>query len=298
MSLERICYLVNSSAKGGRSIKIWNQYFEPELKPRKKDVYFTEKEITEDLTKSLLDDYDIFVAAGGDGNLRDVTNAIAGTEKVLGILPLGSGNDFYRSLTGMNSSKNNYGRMIDIIKNRKISSVDICKVIYGDKERFYTNYLDFGISAEIVKNLSYGVKKIAGKIAYVVAFLKTFNYRPFEAELKFNSVSISQKCMLMNVSNIPSKASWFLFAPGAKINDGYLNVLLADIDILKGLFSLGKARKGNHIYQEGISYFSNNHKIKSLEIITEPRVHFAIDGDLAGKTPVKTEVYGKLKILS
>ena len=52
--------------------------------------------------------YPIIVAGGGDGTVNEVVNGIAGSDSILGILPLGSGNDFAKALLILKRLKNVY----------------------------------------------------------------------------------------------------------------------------------------------------------------------------------------------
>ena len=52
---------------------------------------------TESILKKYSKSRNIIIAVGGDGTINRVLNAIAGTNNVLGYIPYGTGNDFYRT---------------------------------------------------------------------------------------------------------------------------------------------------------------------------------------------------------
>src|SRR5512136_3434434 len=72
-----------------------------ELRRRKNELsYFKSLSIDESGShiKQSFEKYDIFVAAGGDGTVRSVASELIGTKKILGVLPMGSGNGFAKEL--------------------------------------------------------------------------------------------------------------------------------------------------------------------------------------------------------
>src|SRR5665647_2997331 len=72
-----------------------------ELKRRRDELsYYKSLSIDESgtLIRQNFDKYDVFVAAGGDGTVHTVADQIVGTEKRLGVLPIGSGNGFAKEL--------------------------------------------------------------------------------------------------------------------------------------------------------------------------------------------------------
>ena len=50
------------------------------------------------LIKQQLQKFDVFVACGGDGTVREVASALINTDKKMGIIPMGTGNDFCKTL--------------------------------------------------------------------------------------------------------------------------------------------------------------------------------------------------------
>lgn len=91
--LKRSLFILNPNA----GIVPVNFIISKELQRRKHDLsYFKSLSIDESGShiKQSFDKYDIFVAAGGDGTVRSVASELVGSKKILGVLPMGSGNGF------------------------------------------------------------------------------------------------------------------------------------------------------------------------------------------------------------
>ena len=99
--MPRIACILNPKARDGVSAKRWPEFetalvaagFEIDLHETKAVGHAMS--IAYDL---LDDDHDMIVAVGGDGTAHEVASALRGTGRPLGILPIGSGNDFARAL--------------------------------------------------------------------------------------------------------------------------------------------------------------------------------------------------------
>ena len=99
--MPRIACILNPKARDGISSKSWPE-FETALTAAgfEIDIHETQRvghamEIAYDL---LSDDHDMIVAVGGDGTVHEVASGLRGSKKTMGILPIGSGNDFARAL--------------------------------------------------------------------------------------------------------------------------------------------------------------------------------------------------------
>lgn len=99
-SSTSVCFIVNPAANRYRAVrhvdwlnreakKRW-QHFEIVISPENQPV--------SELAAEKSREFDIIVACGGDGTVNQVVNGIAGTKTTLGIIPIGSGNDFVKTL--------------------------------------------------------------------------------------------------------------------------------------------------------------------------------------------------------
>ena len=97
-------------------------------------------------------DYERIISVGGDGTLNEVVNGIMNSQSgaMLGMIAVGSGNDFARSI----GLTRNYGKMVDIACGNKTRYVDLFEVRYrtfsGEKAaRFAVNVVGAGFDAAV-----------------------------------------------------------------------------------------------------------------------------------------------------
>ena len=107
---------------------------------------------------------DYVVTAGGDGTLNEAINGIArhsGHVRV-GLIPLGTGNDFARSLQLPGEIQTN----IDILLEEQTRRVDLVRV-RSDRARYFVNVSAGGFSGAVDEKLTPKMKRAWGPLAYV-----------------------------------------------------------------------------------------------------------------------------------
>jgi len=106
------------------------------------------------------------IAAGGDGTLNEVVNGIAtprcARAVCLGVVPLGTGNDFARSLGLPATLEEN----IDILRAKQTAPIDLVRV-RSDRTRYFVNVSTGGFSGLVDEKLTPEIKRAWGPLAYV-----------------------------------------------------------------------------------------------------------------------------------
>lgn len=245
-------------------------------------------------TKYLIDAFDslkydekIVIICGGDGSLNELVNVAYGKNMTLGLIPTGTGNDFaknfdYESFT-LNSLLNFKTKKIDLIKVNDFYSINVTSLGFDTQvlKRAY-DYLD--------KNPKLGKK------AYGLAVLKSLN--------KINCESLELKLELVDGSNFEIKGDYLISAlcnggfygsgfnpaPEAKIDDGVLNLLLADkIPFIRFIPLIKKYKEGRH--KE--SKYINEILVKSGTIKSKNKFIANADGEIFETEEIKFQVLPK-----
>jgi YegS/Rv2252/BmrU family lipid kinase len=132
---------------------------------------------------------------GGDGTLNEVLNGLAGSNSSIGVIPAGSGNDYFRSLDTKNDE-----RLLTRTIEGSIKKCSMGKV----NKRYFLNVASVGIDAEVVYN-SRRFKKLPflnGQGAYILGiFYTVFRYRSFKSKITFNNQTHHKRTLLLAVAN-------------------------------------------------------------------------------------------------
>jgi diacylglycerol kinase (ATP) len=189
---------------------------------RHKDKLTCLKSLTVDdskiLIKKNLNKYNVFIAAGGDGTVHSVASKLVGSEKILGVLPLGSGNGFAKEF-GFNL---NLRSLLTDIK--KADSVDIDVIEINNK--LCLNVAGIGLDSFVAD--SFSKLKLRGFLPYVWLTLKTFlQLRPFHVTIKCGGEEIvSEKLFVLTIANTRQFGNNAFIAPDARPNDGIIDIVL------------------------------------------------------------------------
>jgi len=192
-----------------------------ELELRKNQLSFCKslnKEDTGFLIKQNFNKYEVFVAAGGDGTVHTVATELVGTDKILGVLPLGSGNGFAKEF----GFKMNVRSLLSDIK--KADSMDIDVIDINDK--LCLNVAGIGLDSFVAH--SFNNLKLRGFLPYVWLTFKTFlALRPFHVTIKIGGDQIiSENLFVLTIANTRQFGNNAFIAPKACPSDGMIDIVL------------------------------------------------------------------------
>ncbi len=182
----------------------------------------------------------VVVAAGGDGTVNEVAQALVGTDTALALLPLGSGNDFARAL----GIPPHLPQAAEVIARGRERRVDV-----GEAQgRYYLNALGMGIDGQIAHD--YRTHKfLRGEVGYLLATVyEVLRFRPVAVEVELNHVRVQGELLAVAAMNGPWAGGGFCLAPQARLDDGLLDLaLLGHYPRLVRLVVLPKTRDGSYL---------------------------------------------------
>ncbi|MEX2414726.1 MAG: diacylglycerol kinase [Paenibacillaceae bacterium] len=226
--------------------------------------------------------FDIIIAAGGDGTLYEVINGMAGKENrpKLGIIPLGTTNDFARAL----GIPKYWEFACDLIVAQHTRAIDVGKA----NQRYFINIAGGGSMTELTYEVPSKLKTMIGQLAYYMKGLEKLpRLRPIKVYVKSPQFEGFEEVMLFLVANSNSVGGFEKLAPMASLSDGLLDVLmLRKCNLAEFLRIASMALRGEHVNDEHIIYF----KTSELQITTADYVQLNLDGEFGGTMPVKFSV--------
>jgi diacylglycerol kinase family enzyme len=213
-------------------------------------------------------DVDIVMVAGGDGTVNMVGRALAGTNKCMYIVPLGSGNGLAR----------HFKYPIQLDRNLQCFSPDhkVLTIKTGKVAgEVFLNISGLGFDALVSKQFSIGSDR--GLWGYVKAVVRKLNYRPSTYTLYSESKEVWKgKAFLINVANASQWGNDFVVAPFADpLSSCFDVVVLKPFSVFSIPIIVYKLLRGE-IHQS--SYFQS-YKMESGYIELEQKEYYHIDGE-------------------
>jgi diacylglycerol kinase (ATP) len=196
----------------------------------------------------------LFVA-GGDGTLNEALNGVAsranGLEQVtFGIIPLGTGNDFARTL-GIPADVDD---AIGAVARGEVVQVDAGRL----NDRIFVNVSGGGFIAEVSEAVTPQLKSIAGRLAYFVGGAQTLlDFEPVRMTLTAEpgGERIGAAVHAFAVCNSRLIGGGRLIAPHAIIDDGLLDVCVIDaMPALEFVALLRRVADGGHLDDPRVRY--------------------------------------------
>ncbi|MBI1910428.1 MAG: diacylglycerol kinase family lipid kinase [Deltaproteobacteria bacterium] len=236
--------------------------------------------------------YEIIVACGGDGTIHESATPLVGTGATLGIIPLGSGNALARVL----GIPRNIRSAVEMIKDGNARSIDVGVIC----DRYFFSTAGIGFEAHLSKkyNESSVIRRIRGLAPYMpLGLVEFFRYAPKEVEIVTEGFSERITPFLLTAANIEQYGGGAFISPGAKPDDGLLDLcLVPKINIFKAL------NLAYRLFTKKVNNFdgfrcirTDRAQIKGLgrSVVQADGEHFEWEGDVKlGILP------GKLKVLT
>lgn len=271
----RISFIFNPAANRNRSLRHID-WLRGEVSSKWKEyeiVIAQETESLAELAKAKSEFFDVIVACGGDGTISQIVNGLANTDTVLGVLPIGSGNDFVKSLN-LNKS---LPECLEIIHQNCSTSIDLIRY-EGDAEGWCANTIGMGVDG--LANYYAHQSSLKGRIRYYYGALKAIlKFRGCRMEIQSDKSSYEDDIVMATICNGKWEGGSFLVAPNADLKDGILNVLsIKRIPLPLLIIYLLRFRWGPANWMRGIKAFTS----ERIEVSTSVPVAVHRDGEHLG----------------
>lgn len=240
----------------------------------------------------------LVIAAGGDGTANEVVDGMlaAGGGPALGVISVGTGRDFIRTLGGSAE----FGAAVEAIGSGRVRRIDAGRVSYrtddGHREqRHFLNVASLGVSGPTVRavNASKQGRQVHGKAAfYYHTLMELLKYRPQHIRVRFeDGETIEVSTALVAIANGKFFGSGMMIAPDAAIDDGLFDVLVYRAEgKLRMILDFNLIYRGAHVLLPRVTI----KRCRWVEI--EPlggaanEAIIEIDGESPGRIPARFEV--------
>ena len=213
------------------------------------------------------------IAVGGDGTVHEVANGLlqADTETALGVVPIGSGNDFAK-MVGM------YGhdpvRAVARLVTARSRRFDAGRVL-GE---WFVNSVGFGFGPAVVR-MRNSMPRLRGFLSYLVPVVKTFfRFEPQVFDVAAPGFRERGYMMMIEVCNGTTAGGSYKFAPDADPSDGKLDVcLIRRVSLPRFLLAIPRVMRGTHITMPEVAV------IKTAKLVVrspEQPLVVHVDGEL------------------
>jgi len=276
-----VLFIVNRTAGNGRAGNEWDEFF-PKIRTAFPEMRVAFTEYQGHATAIARDsEEDIVVSCGGDGTLNEIVNGIAGKNVKLGIIPLGTGSDFSRTL-----KIKDIDMAIASILQGKTIKVDVAKVDFPKegKSRIFMNVLEIGFGAEVMSFVNR--HKSLGRLSFLLGVFSVIGkLERFTVEYSYDGRDRADTIEVI-VANGRYFGGGMLASPQSMIQDGLLDIhILKPFSRIKTLLNLNKLISGEYI-SLGLSIEGKSQKFQVFE---EGNL-VEMDGEVVGRTPISIEI--------
>lgn len=224
----------------------------------------------------------LLVVGGGDGTVATVVDHLAHTDTVLGYLPLGTTNNFGRSL----GLPMRLEAAVDVVTRGRVAGVDL-GLVNGD---YFANLVSIGISATVAGRTPHLLKRYLGRLAYgATAARSLLPHRPFVAQVTSAGTTWHVRTQQLNIAN------GRMHAGTAIARDASLDDRLPVVYALGGGSRLSTVGAALHqaltpwqpIERKGYVVGTDFH------IATDVPMAVDVDGEISGTTPIRVQLSGE-----
>ncbi|OQX65401.1 MAG: hypothetical protein B5M51_00875 [Anaerolinea sp. 4484_236] len=224
--------------------------------------------------------YDLVIALGGDGTVHEIVNGLMQVEAekrpALGVVPIGSGNDFAYA-NGIPADSPSQAMALAL--NGETSLIDLGLMIdENGRQEYIDNTLGIGFDA-IVTIRSHKLPIVRGFMMYLTAVIQTIllNSNPMQMKIESEEKNWEKDVFMLVLANGPREGGGFTMTPIARPNDGVLDYMIAgSVSRLKQLRLVPEFMKGT---QERFAEVEIG-QFKKISLTSKQPLYIHIDGEI------------------
>jgi lipid kinase YegS len=217
---------------------------------------------------------DAVVAVGGDGTINEVLNGLDGSDVPLGIIPVGTANDFARQV----GIPDDPDHAMDVVLRRPPRTIDTAEL----NGRRFLNVSSGGVAAEATAETPTEAKEQLGPLAYAITGVrKLADLQPRRARITGPGVNLDCEFLIFAVGNARCTGGGTRITPRALVTDGLIDLCIIEA-MPRGDFAklLMRIKKGEHLDEARVRYF----QVPSVTIAAEGPVSVNVDGESSEAT--------------
>jgi diacylglycerol kinase (ATP) len=228
--------------------------------------------------------YDPIIGVGGDGTLSEIANGLmrSADRPAFGAVPIGTGNDFARSL----ALPTDVSTAVDAAFDRSGSTlIDVGTL----GERFFLNVAGLGFDADVARTANRMPPLLRhGTIPFIAAVLLEIARKTVHpVDIYLDGRLLRRRCLMVAVANGPFYGGGMMICPEASREDGLLDVcIVGDLSRVEVLRLLGKVFSGAHVGHPKVEI----HRAHVVGVDGAATTRVELDGDVVGSVPAEFRV--------
>lgn len=243
-----------------------------------------------------------FIVVGGDGSVNEVVNGIyksgIETEEIfLGIIPLGTGNDFCRTMRYPTVD-----RIVPFLLEGqfRLTDVGLVETISEGQlidKRHFINIAGFAFDAAVINETIKGKPRFFRSAVYLSKLIKVlFKYKSTPVTIKEDDHTFTQKTFTIAVGNAQYNGNGMRQVPMADPHDGKLDaVIIRKLSPMKVLRNVKRLFTGKHIAMQEVKVI----RTQCIEISAKNQILGEVEGELLTKGNYRVRILpNRLNILT
>ncbi|SEC42886.1 lipid kinase, YegS/Rv2252/BmrU family [Tenacibaculum sp. MAR_2009_124] len=236
--------------------------------------------------------YTHFVSVGGDGTLHYIVNGImtqniiSSHKIVVGVIPLGTGNDWVKTY---NISKN-IQKAVELLKKLNTTHQDIGYLELKNTSRYFNNVAGIGYDGYVVNKLNR--LKLLGSIAYLLSGISgMLCYKKNNYDIVINNETLKEKCLMVLFGICQYSGGGMKLTNYTATSKGLLDITIAkNLNLYDLIKNIKKLYNGSIIHHVKVKTYKTTALLITPKS-TEINSYIEADGEIVGTGEVKVSIH-------